>query len=146
MTEIHQLTGGKLRCNAKDGLSKCPWTDMTRFVQAWPAPAKIAVLRRCGKRYSLRWVTYLRPNLNRVNISLAEEDFIIRFHTLLENRWSLFEGHYLNTRLTKKAHANACIGRLKSVRPTERNTAVSMTSPLNPNQLGERDEAIQPVG
>lgn len=145
--------GGKPSCNAKDSLCKCPWTEhvdlsMIQFVQAWPAPAKTAVLRRCGKSYRLCWVTYFWPKLNHVNISLAEEDFILRFHTLLESsgRWSLFEGHYMNTRLSKKPHANEWIGRLKSVRPTERNTAVSMTSPLNPNRFGERDEGIQPVG
>lgn len=156
------IMGSKLCCNAKDGLNKCPWIDnedlrLTRFIQAWPAPAKNAVLKRYGKSYRLRWVTYLRPNLNRATISLAKEELIIRLHKLLENWWSLIEGRIsgstdngikncLNTRLSKKTHANACIGRLKFVRPTERNTAVSMTRPLNPNQLGERHEATQPVG
>jgi hypothetical protein len=71
-------------------------------------------------------------------------------------RWSLIAGripgrtdneikNYWNTRLNKKAHGNACIGRLKFVRPTEPNVkepAISMTPTLNTNQLGERDEVI----
>lgn len=119
-----------------------------RFIQAdhgegrWPAPPENGVLKRCGKSYRLCWV----------DISVT-----IKFHKLLGNRWSLNEDrirgstddeikNYVNTRLCKKADANACIGILKSVRPTERDMAVSMTLTLNPNQLGDTDEVTQPVG
>ncbi|KAF1867051.1 hypothetical protein Lal_00049479 [Lupinus albus] len=35
---------------------------------------------------SCRWLNYLRPNIKRGNISLDEEDLIIRLHNLLGNR------------------------------------------------------------
>lgn len=100
-------------------------------------------------------MNYLRPNLKRGNISPDEEDLIIRLHKLLGNRWALIAGripgrtdnevkNYWNTRLNKKAHANACIG-LKPVRPTEPNIkepAVSFITPTIANQEGKREEVI----
>ena len=45
-----------------------------------------AGLKRCGKSCRLRWLNYLRPDIKRGNISLEEEDLIIRLHKLLGNR------------------------------------------------------------
>ena len=46
-------------------------------------------LLRCGKSCRLRWMNYLRPDIKRGNITLEEEDLIIKLHGLLGNRWSL---------------------------------------------------------
>lgn len=44
-----------------------------------------AGLKRCGRSCRLRWLNYLRPNIKHGNISLDEEDLIIRMHRLLGN-------------------------------------------------------------
>lgn len=159
------MMGRKPCCDSKDRLNKGPWTQdedlrLAQIIQAhgegrWSALAIKAGLKRCGKSCRFRWVNYLRPNLKRGNISPDEEDLIIRLHKLLGNRWALIAGripgrtdnevkNYWNTRLNKKAHANACIG-LKPVRPTEPNIkepAVSFITPTIANQEGKREEVI----
>lgn len=157
---------GRKPCyDSKDGLNKGPWTQdedlrLTQIIQAhgegrWSALAINAGLKRCGKSCRFRWVNYLRPNLKRGNISPDEEELIIRLHKLLGNRWSLIAGripgrtdnevkNYWNTRLNKKAHANACIG-MKSIRPTEPNIqepAATIITPTIANEEGEREEVI----
>ncbi|XP_057871395.2 anthocyanin regulatory C1 protein-like [Cryptomeria japonica] len=42
-----------------------------------------AGLQRCAKGCRFGWKNYLRPNVKRGNISLDEEDLIIRLHELL---------------------------------------------------------------
>lgn len=135
---------GRKPCyNAKYGLNKFPRIEHGDLGEGrWPATAKNGALKRSGKSYRLRCVLE--------NTSLAEED-LIKLHQPLGYWWSVnddddIKNNNLNTRLCKKAHANGCIGMLKSVRPTERNTAVSMTLTLDPNQMGEREEVTQPVG
>ncbi|KAJ8750797.1 hypothetical protein K2173_015978 [Erythroxylum novogranatense] len=75
-------------------------------------------LKRCGKSCRLRWLNYLRPDIKRGNISVDEEELIIRLHKLLGNRWSLIAGrlpgrtdneikNYWNTTLVKKANAQS---------------------------------------
>ncbi|CAL9230089.1 unnamed protein product [Arabidopsis halleri] len=54
----------------------------------WSDVAKNAGLQRCGKSCRLRWINYLRPDLKRGAFSPQEEDLIIRFHSILGNRWS----------------------------------------------------------
>ncbi|XAR70480.1 hypothetical protein NMG60_11027340 [Bertholletia excelsa] len=79
----------------------------------WKTVAIKAGLNRCGKSCRLRWLNYLRPNIKRGNISLEEEDLILRLHKLLGNRWSLIAGrlpgrtdneikNYWNSYLSKK--------------------------------------------
>ncbi|KAH9320831.1 hypothetical protein KI387_015470, partial [Taxus chinensis] len=73
-----------------------PWTPqedllLINYIQAhgegrWRTLPENAGLQRCGKGCRLRWVNYLRPNVKRGNISLEEEDLIIRLHKLLGNR------------------------------------------------------------
>jgi len=50
-------------------------------------PYGLTGLNRCGKSCRLRWLNYLRPNIKRGNISVEEEDLIIRLHKLLGNRF-----------------------------------------------------------
>ncbi|XP_057494504.1 transcription factor MYB1 [Actinidia eriantha] len=70
-------------------------------------------LNRCRKSCRMRWLNYLRPNINRGNFTADEVDLIIRLHKLLGNRWSLIAGrlpgrtsndvkNYWNTHLQKK--------------------------------------------
>ncbi|KAL4297310.1 hypothetical protein GQ457_12G021400 [Hibiscus cannabinus] len=83
----------------------------------WKTIAAKAGLKRCGKSCRLRWMNYLRPNINRGNISDQEEDLILRLHKLLGNRWSLIAGrlpgrtdnqikNYWNSHLSKKIKLN----------------------------------------
>lgn len=45
-----------------------------------------AGLKRCGKSCRQRWLNYLKPGIKRGDISVDEEDLIIRLHRLLGNR------------------------------------------------------------
>ncbi|KAI4377013.1 hypothetical protein MLD38_014710 [Melastoma candidum] len=116
---------GRKPCCSKVGLNRGAWTAMedhilTCYIKAhgegkWRNLPKKAGLKRCGKSCRLRWMNYLRPDIKRGNISLDEEDLIIRLHKLLGNRWSLIAGrlpgrtdneikNYWNTALAKKAN------------------------------------------
>ncbi|GLJ48243.1 hypothetical protein SUGI_1018520 [Cryptomeria japonica] len=95
---------------------------LIKYIQAhgeghWRTLPQRAGLQRCGKGCRLRWKNYLRPNVKRGNISLEEEELIIRLHKLLGNRWSLISGrvpgrtdteikNYWNTHLKKKLNCN----------------------------------------
>ncbi|KAH7523874.1 transcription factor WER [Ziziphus jujuba] len=114
---------GKTACSSEEGLNKGAWSSqedqiLTDYIKThgegkWRNIPKQAGLKRCGKSCRLRWLNYLRPNIKRGNISLEEEDLIIRLHKLLGNRWSLIAGrlpgrtdneikNYWNTTLLKK--------------------------------------------
>ncbi|KAG9155010.1 hypothetical protein Leryth_012183 [Lithospermum erythrorhizon] len=114
---------GKAPCCSKVGLHRGPWSSkedmlLTNYVQThgegqWRALPNKAGLLRCGKSCRLRWMNYLRPGIKRGNISIDEEDLIVRLHKLLGNRWSLIAGrlpgrtdneikNYWNTHLIKK--------------------------------------------
>ncbi|XP_059648359.1 transcription factor MYB61 [Cornus florida] len=54
----------------------------------WSSVPKLAGLQRCGKSCRLRWINYLRPDLNRGTFSQEEENLIIELHAVLGNRWS----------------------------------------------------------
>ncbi|KAL8119927.1 uncharacterized protein LOC141724545 [Apium graveolens] len=118
---------GRSPCCSKVGLNKGAWTTaedkiLADYIQLhgegrWRNLPKRAGLKRCGKSCRLRWLNYLRPDIKRGNISIDEEDLIIRLHKLLGNRWSLIAGrlpgrtdneikNYWNTTLRKKAHDN----------------------------------------
>ncbi|XP_059644807.1 transcription factor MYB1-like [Cornus florida] len=79
----------------------------------WHQVPVFAGLNRCRKSCRLRWLNYLRPNINRVDFTADEVDLIVRLHKLLGNRWSLIAGrlpdrtandvkNYWNTHLQKK--------------------------------------------
>lgn len=114
---------GRAPCCSKVGLHRGPWTAredllLTKFIEAygegqWRALPKKAGLLRCGKSCRLRWMNYLRPDIKRGNITVDEEELIIRLHKLLGNRWSLIAGrlpgrtdneikNFWNTHLSKK--------------------------------------------
>eukprot|EP01018_Ginkgo_biloba_P012570 Gb_02020 [translate_table: standard] len=114
---------GRAPCCSEVGFHRGAWTareDMllTKHIEAngeghWWALPKKAGLLRCGKSCRLRWLNYLRPDIKRGNISPAEEELIIRLHTLLGNRWSLIAGrlpgrtdneikNFWNTHVSKK--------------------------------------------
>ncbi|KAK4744483.1 hypothetical protein SAY87_010795 [Trapa incisa] len=72
-----------------------------------------AGLNRCRKSCRLRWLNYLKPNINRGVFQEDEVDLIFRLHKLLGNRWSLIAGrlpgrtandvkNYWNTHIKKK--------------------------------------------
>ncbi|KAF7830423.1 transcription factor TT2 [Senna tora] len=108
---------------SKEGLNRGAWSPhedklLTSYIEThglgkWSHVPKRAGLNRCGKSCRLRWLNYLRPNIKRGNITLDEEELIIRLHNLLGNRWSLIAGrlpertdneikNYWNTTLAKK--------------------------------------------
>ncbi|KAJ8440630.1 hypothetical protein Cgig2_031047 [Carnegiea gigantea] len=114
---------GRAPCCSKVGLHRGPWTPkedalLIKYIQAhgegqWRSLPKNAGLLRCGKSCRLRWMNYLRPDIKRGNITLEEEDLIIKLHGLLGNRWSLIAKrlpgrtdneikNYWNTHLNKK--------------------------------------------
>ncbi|KAI4303424.1 hypothetical protein MLD38_039057 [Melastoma candidum] len=114
---------GRAPCCAKVGLHRGPWTPredtlLVNYIQAhgegqWRNLPKKAGLLRCGKSCRLRWMNYLRPDIKRGNITPAEDELIMRLHSLLGNRWSLIAGrlpgrtdneikNYWNTNLSKK--------------------------------------------
>ncbi|XP_020219338.1 transcription factor MYB8 [Cajanus cajan] len=79
----------------------------------WQKVAQNAGLKRCGKSCRQRWLNYLKPGIKRGDISVDEEDLIIRLHPLLGNRWALIAKrlpgrtdneikNYWNTNLSKK--------------------------------------------
>ncbi|GFZ12683.1 myb domain protein 103 [Actinidia rufa] len=73
----------------------------------------MAGLQRCGKSCRLRWTNYLRPDLKHGQFSDAEEQTIVRLHSVVGNRWSLIAAqlpgrtdndvkNHWNTKLKKK--------------------------------------------
>ncbi|OIW15666.1 hypothetical protein TanjilG_09604 [Lupinus angustifolius] len=79
----------------------------------WHLVPKRAGLNRCRKSCRLRWLNYLKPNINRGEFTEEEVDLMIRLHKLLGNRWSLIAGrlpgrtsndvkNYWNTYIRKK--------------------------------------------
>ncbi|KAG7952250.1 hypothetical protein I3843_12G050100 [Carya illinoinensis] len=81
--------------SAKKVRNKGAWTaeedqKLSQYIEIhgakrWETVAAAAGLIRCGKSCRLRWPNYLRPNIERGNISDAEEDLILRLHKLLGN-------------------------------------------------------------
>ncbi|KAH9321060.1 hypothetical protein KI387_015699, partial [Taxus chinensis] len=65
------------------------WRSLPKKAEFGSANCEVwiwAGLNRCGKGSRLRWLNYLRPDIKRGNISLDEEELIIRMHRLLGNR------------------------------------------------------------
>ncbi|KAF5481761.1 hypothetical protein F2P56_002389 [Juglans regia] len=114
---------GRRPCCTKEGLNRGAWSAredniLINYVKAhgegkWRDVPERAGLKRCGKSCRLRWLNYLRPDIKRGNISVEEEELIIRLHKLLGNRWSLIAGripgrtdneikNYWNTHLSRR--------------------------------------------
>ncbi|XP_024359849.1 MYB-like transcription factor 4 isoform X1 [Physcomitrium patens] len=117
------------RVQSEEGFYKGPWTEeedaiLIAFIKAdgegnWRTLPKRSGLKRCRKSCRLRWMNYLRPDLERGNFSPEEDELIIKLHSLLENRWSLIAGripgrkdneikNYWNSRLRRR------LGRMES--------------------------------
>ncbi|XP_019432605.1 PREDICTED: transcription factor MYB75-like [Lupinus angustifolius] len=60
--------------------------------EKWHLVPKRAGLNRCRKSCRLRWLNYLKPNINRRDFTEDEVDLMIRLHKLLGNRWCLIAG------------------------------------------------------
>ncbi|KAG0471810.1 hypothetical protein HPP92_016356 [Vanilla planifolia] len=114
---------GRAPCCEKMGLKKGRWTTeedqlLTKYIKAngegsWRSLPKKAGLLRCGKSCRLRWINYLKEDLKRGNISIEEEETILKLRATFGNRWSLMAGHlpgrtdneiknYWNSHLSKK--------------------------------------------
>nr|AKM20830.1 anthocyanin regulatory C1 protein [Davidia involucrata] len=115
---------GRKPCCAKVGLKRGAWTALedkilTSYIKThgegkWRDLPQRAGLKRCGKSCRLRWLNYLRPDIKRGNISVEEEELIMKLHKLLGNRWSLIAGrlpgrtdneikNHWNTNLSKRS-------------------------------------------
>ncbi|XP_030974500.1 myb-related protein 308-like [Quercus lobata] len=90
---------GRSPCCDKSHTNKGTWTReedqrLIAYIKAhgegcWRQIPKAAGLLRCGKSCRLRWINYLRPDLKRGNFTNEEDNFIIKLHSLLGNKWSL---------------------------------------------------------
>ncbi|GLJ47499.1 hypothetical protein SUGI_1002800 [Cryptomeria japonica] len=115
---------GRASCCSKDAdIKRGAWTAQEDFILrnyiskhgdvGWRSLPQKAGLKRCGKNCRLRWLNYLRADVNHGKFSPEEEELIVRLHRLLGNRWSLIAGrlpgrtdnqikNYWNTHLSKK--------------------------------------------
>uniref|UniRef100_A0A803M8C0 Uncharacterized protein n=1 Tax=Chenopodium quinoa TaxID=63459 RepID=A0A803M8C0_CHEQI len=111
----------------ENGLKKGAWSPeednkLKSYIQRyghwnWREIPKFAGLARCGKSCRLRWINYLRPNVKHGDFSKDEEDFIIKLHKQLGNRWSKIAAslpgrtdneikNYWHTQLKKRLSGN----------------------------------------
>ncbi|KAB1209436.1 Anthocyanin regulatory C1 protein [Morella rubra] len=118
---------GRRPCCAKVGINRGAWSAredkiLMDYIKVhgegkWRDLPERAGLKRCGKSCRLRWLNYLRPDIKRGNISVEEEELIVRLHKLLGNRWSLIAGrlpgrtdneikNYWNTNLSKRVQGD----------------------------------------
>lgn len=150
---------GRRPCCAKEGLNRGIWTAgedkiLVDYIEAhgegkWRDLPQRAGLKRCGKSCRLRWLNYLRPGIKRGNISMDEEELIIRLHKLLGNRWSLIAGrlpgrtdneikNHWNTNLSKKVqdqtHQNP-VKRSNELEPRSETSKEESPSRLEPHPV-----------
>ncbi|XP_044478422.1 transcription factor MYB80-like [Mangifera indica] len=114
---------GRIPCCEKESVKRGQWTPeednkLSSYIaqhgtRNWRLIPKNAGLQRCGKSCRLRWTNYLRPDLKHGQFSDAEEQTIVRLHSVVGNRWSLIAAqlpgrtdndvkNHWNTQLKKK--------------------------------------------
>ncbi|KAI3410641.1 uncharacterized protein J3R85_018593 [Psidium guajava] len=141
---------GRRPCCAKEGLNRGIWTAgedkiLVDYIQAhgegkWRDLPQRAGLKRCGKSCRLRWLNYLRPGIKRGNISMDEEELIIRLHNLLGNRWSLIAGRLPGrTDNEIKNHWNTNLS--KKVQDQMHKTPVKRSNELEPGSEMSKEES-----
>ncbi|MFS7940892.1 putative transcription factor MYB-HB-like family [Helianthus anomalus] len=91
---------GRIPCCEKESVKKGQWTPeedhkLSSYIaqhgtRNWRLIPKNAGLQRCGKSCRLRWTNYLRPDLKHGQFSDAEEQIIVRLHSVLGNRYVQF--------------------------------------------------------
>ncbi|KAM0880925.1 hypothetical protein ACQ4PT_033253 [Festuca glaucescens] len=114
---------GRIPCCEKDNVKRGQWTPeednkllsyiTVHGTRNWRQIPKNAGLQRCGKSCRLRWTNYLRPDLKHGEFTDAEEQTIIKLHSVVGNRWSVIAAqlpgrtdndvkNHWNTKLKKK--------------------------------------------
>uniref|UniRef100_A0A453C6H5 Transcription factor MYB80 n=3 Tax=Aegilops tauschii subsp. strangulata TaxID=200361 RepID=A0A453C6H5_AEGTS len=114
---------GRIPCCEKDNVKRGQWTPeednkLLSYItqhgtRNWRLIPKNAGLQRCGKSCRLRWTNYLRPDLKHGEFTDAEEQTIIKLHSVVGNRWSVIAAqlpgrtdndvkNHWNTKLKKK--------------------------------------------
>ncbi|XP_058114657.1 transcription factor MYB80 [Magnolia sinica] len=114
---------GRIPCCEKENVKRGQWTPeednkLSSYIaqhgtRNWRLIPKNAGLQRCGKSCRLRWTNYLRPDLKHGEFSEAEEQTIVKLHSVVGNRWSLIAAqlpgrtdndvkNHWNTKLKKK--------------------------------------------
>uniref|UniRef100_A0A7N1A830 Uncharacterized protein n=1 Tax=Kalanchoe fedtschenkoi TaxID=63787 RepID=A0A7N1A830_KALFE len=114
---------GRIPCCEKDSVKRGQWTPeednkLAAYIaqygtKNWRLIPKNAGLQRCGKSCRLRWTNYLRPDLKHGQFTDAEEQTIVKVHSVVGNRWSLIAAqlpgrtdndvkNHWNTKLKKK--------------------------------------------
>ncbi|KAK3142330.1 hypothetical protein QOZ80_4BG0345170 [Eleusine coracana subsp. coracana] len=114
---------GRVPCCEKDNVKRGQWTPeednkLLSYItqngtRNWRLIPKNAGLQRCGKSCRLRWTNYLRPDLKHGEFTDAEEQTIIKLHSVVGNRWSVIAAqlpgrtdndvkNHWNTKLKKK--------------------------------------------
>ncbi|POO02894.1 GAMYB transcription factor [Trema orientale] len=114
---------GRIPCCEKDNVKRGQWTPeednkLSSYIaqhgtRNWRLIPKNAGLQRCGKSCRLRWTNYLRPDLKHGQFSEAEEQTIVKLHSIVGNRWSIIAAqlpgrtdndvkNHWNTKLKKK--------------------------------------------
>ncbi|KAH9734762.1 transcription factor RAX2 [Citrus sinensis] len=115
---------GRAPCCDKANVKKGPWSPeedakLKEYIEKngtggnWIALPHKAGLMRCGKSCRLRWLNYLRPNINHGEFSDDEDRIICSLFASIGSRWSTIAAqlpgrtdndikNYWNTKLKKK--------------------------------------------
>ncbi|XP_044329274.1 transcription factor MYB80 [Triticum aestivum] len=90
---------GRIPCCEKENVKRGQWTDeeedkllsyiMQYGARNWRLIPKNAGLQRCWRSCRLRWANYLRLKLKHGEITDAEEQCIIKLHSVLSDRWAV---------------------------------------------------------
>ncbi|CAM8957527.1 unnamed protein product [Rhodiola kirilowii] len=90
---------GRIPCCEKDSVKRGQWTPeedskLAAYIaqhgtKNWRLIPKNAGLQRCGKSCRLRWTNYLRPDLKHGQFTDAEEQVIVKVHSVVGNRFGI---------------------------------------------------------